>query len=387
MLLAGGQGTRLGVLTTDVAKPAVPFGAKYRIIDFTLSNCVNSGIDTVGVLTQYRPFELHQYIGNGQPWDLDRLNGGVYVLPPFMRAKSGEWYKGTANAICQNIDFIDNYDPEYVVILSGDHIYKMDYAKMVEAHKANKAQCTIAVRKVPMTEAHRFGIMNMKSDGTIYEFEEKPKQPKSNNASMGIYVFTWKTLRKYLLDDDADPNSENDFGKNIIPNMLKDGNKMFGYDFDGYWKDVGTISSLWEANMDILHETEGLNLEDDSWKIYARNQAEPPQFVGANGKIVDSLVSEGTIIEGTCRNSIISHSCRIGKGANIEGSIIMPGAVIEDGADVRYSIVGWNATIKKGAKVGETLPPSNPGEWQIAVVGPAVTIEENGVVPKGEMIG
>ena len=387
MLLAGGQGTRLGVLTTDVAKPAVPFGAKYRIIDFTLSNCVNSGIDTVGVLTQYRPFELHQYIGNGQPWDLDRLNGGVYVLPPFMRAKSGEWYKGTANAICQNIDFIDNYDPEYVVILSGDHIYKMDYAKMVEAHKANKAQCTIAVRKVPMTEAHRFGIMNMKSDGTIYEFEEKPKQPKSNNASMGIYVFTWKTLRKYLLDDDADPNSENDFGKNIIPNMLKDGNKMYGYDFEGYWKDVGTISSLWEANMDILHETEGLNLEDDSWKIYARNQAEPPQFVGANGKIVDSLVSEGTIIEGTCRNSIISHSCRIGKGANIEGSIIMPGAVIEDGADVRYSIVGWNATIKKGAKVGETLPPSNPGEWQIAVVGPAVTIEENGVVAKGEMIG
>ncbi|MBO4694426.1 MAG: glucose-1-phosphate adenylyltransferase [Clostridia bacterium] len=387
MLLAGGQGTRLGVLTTDVAKPAVPFGAKYRIIDFTLSNCVNSGIDTVGVLTQYRPFELHQYIGNGQPWDLDRLNGGVYVLPPFMRAKSGEWYKGTANAICQNIDFIDNYDPEYVVILSGDHIYKMDYAKMVEAHKANKAQCTIAVRKVPMTEAHRFGIMNMKSDGTIYEFEEKPKQPKSNNASMGIYVFTWKTLRKYLLDDDADPNSENDFGKNIIPNMLKDGNKMYGYDFEGYWKDVGTISSLWEANMDILHETEGLNLEDESWKVYARNQAEPPQFVGETGKIVDSLVSEGTIIEGSCRNSIISHSCKIGKGANVEGSIIMPGAVIEDGADVRYSIVGWNATIKKGAKVGETLPPSNPGEWEIAVVGPAVTIKENGVVAKGEMIG
>ena len=387
MLLAGGQGTRLGVLTTDVAKPAVPFGAKYRIIDFTLSNCVNSGIDTVGVLTQYRPFELHQYIGNGQPWDLDRLNGGVYVLPPFMRAKSGEWYKGTANAICQNIDFIDNYDPEYVVILSGDHIYKMDYAKMVEAHKAHNAQCTIAVRKVPMTEAHRFGIMNMKPDGTIYEFEEKPKQPKSNNASMGIYVFTWKTLRKYLIDDEADPNSENDFGKNIIPNMLRDGNMMYGYDFEGYWKDVGTISSLWEANMDILHETEGLNLEDESWKIYARNQAEPPQFVGESGKIVDSLVSEGTIIEGTCRNSIISHSCKIGKGANVEGSIIMPGAVIEDGADVRYSIVGWNAVIKKGAKVGETLPPSNPGEWQIAVIGPAVTIKENGVVAKGEMIG
>ena len=266
MLLAGGQGTRLGVLTTNVAKPAVPFGAKYRIIDFTLSNCVNSGIDTIGVLTQYRPFELHQYIGNGQPWDLDRLNGGIFVLPPYMGAKSGEWYKGTANAICQNIDFIDRYSPEYVVILSGDHIYKMDYAKMVEAHKEHKAACTIAVRKVPMNEAHRFGIMNMKDDGTIYEFEEKPKQPKSNNASMGIYVFTWKTLRKYLLDDEADPNSENDFGKNIIPNMLKDGNMMYGYDFSGYWKDVGTISSLWEANMDILHETEGLNLEDATWK-------------------------------------------------------------------------------------------------------------------------
>ena len=387
MLLAGGQGTRLGVLTTDVAKPAVPFGAKYRIIDFTLSNCVNSGIDTVGVLTQYRPFELHQYIGNSQPWDLDRLNGGVYVLPPFMRAKSGEWYKGTANAICQNIDFIDNYDPEYVVILSGDHIYKMDYSKMVEAHKAHNAACTIAVRKVPMNEAHRFGIMNMKDDGTIYEFEEKPKQPKSNNASMGIYVFTWKTLRKYLVEDDQDPKSENDFGKNIIPNMLNDGEKMFGYDFEGYWKDVGTISSLWEANMDILHETEGLNLEDETWKIYARNQAEPPQYIAPTGEIKNSLVSEGTIIEGRCFNSIISHSCKIGKGANIEGSIIMPGAVIEDGADVRYSIIGWNATIGKNAKVGETLPPSNPGEWEIAVVGPGVKIEDKGTIAKGAMIG
>jgi len=387
MLLAGGQGTRLGVLTTNVAKPAVPFGAKYRIIDFTLSNCVNSGIDTIGVLTQYRPFELHQYIGNGQPWDLDRLNGGIFVLPPYMGAKSGEWYKGTANAICQNIDFIDRYSPEYVVILSGDHIYKMDYAKMVEAHKEHKAACTIAVRKVPMNEAHRFGIMNMKDDGTIYEFEEKPKQPKSNNASMGIYVFTWKTLRKYLLDDEADPNSENDFGKNIIPNMLKDGNMMYGYDFSGYWKDVGTISSLWEANMDILHETEGLNLEDATWKIYARNQAEPPQFVSPSGIVKDSLVSEGTIIEGTVKNSIVSHSCKIGKGANVEGSIIMPGAVIEEGADVRYSIVGWDAVIGKGAKVGETLPPSNPGEWEIAVVGPDVKIAEKGIVKKGEMIG
>ncbi|MBO7326709.1 MAG: glucose-1-phosphate adenylyltransferase, partial [Clostridia bacterium] len=278
MLLAGGQGTRLGVLTNDVAKPAVPFGAKYRIIDFPLSNCVNSGIDTIGVLTQYRPFELHQYIGNGQPWDLDRLNGGIYLLPPFMRASSGEWYKGTANAIYQNIDFIDNYEPEYVVLLSGDHIYKMDYADMLKEHKANKADCTIAVLEVPMEEASRFGILNLKGNtNQIVEFEEKPKKPKSNKASMGIYIFTWSVLRKYLVADEKDPNSENDFGKNIIPNMLNDGQRMFAYKFDGYWKDVGTISSLWEANMDILNNTESdLNLDDDKWKIYARNMAEPP---------------------------------------------------------------------------------------------------------------
>ncbi|MBO5654910.1 MAG: glucose-1-phosphate adenylyltransferase, partial [Clostridia bacterium] len=354
MLLAGGQGTRLGVLTNDVAKPAVPFGAKYRIIDFPLSNCVNSGIDTIGVLTQYRPFELHQYIGNGQPWDLDRLNGGIYLLPPFMRASSGEWYKGTANAIYQNIDFIDNSEPEYVVLLSGDHIYKMDYADMLKEHKANKADCTIAVLEVPMEEASRFGILNLKGNtNQIVEFEEKPKKPKSNKASMGIYIFTWSVLRKYLVADEQDLNSENDFGKNIIPNMLNDGQRMFAYKFDGYWKDVGTISSLWEANMDILNNTESdLNLDDDKWKIYARNMAEPPHYISSTGKVQHSMISEGTVVHGTVKDSVISHSVYIGKGAYVEGSIIMPGAVIEDGADVRYSIIGWGAKIGKNAVPG-----------------------------------
>ena len=389
MLLAGGQGTRLGVLTNDVAKPAVPFGAKYRIIDFPLSNCVNSGIDTIGVLTQYRPFELHQYIGNGQPWDLDRLNGGIYLLPPFMRASSGEWYKGTANAIYQNIDFIDNYDPEYVVLLSGDHIYKMDYADMLNEHKANNADCTIAVLEVPMEEASRFGILNLKGKtNQIEEFEEKPKKPKSNKASMGIYIFTWSVLRKYLVEDEKDPNSENDFGKNIIPNMLNDGQRMFAYKFQGYWKDVGTISSLWEANMDILNNAEsGLNLDDDKWKIYARNMAEPPHYVSATGKVQHSMISEGTVVHGTVKDSVISHSVYIGEGAYVEGSIIMPGAVIEEGADVRYSIIGWGAKIGKNAMVGETLENCKPGEWKISVIAPKYELEEGATVGANEMIG
>lgn len=389
MLLAGGQGTRLGVLTSDVAKPAVPFGAKYRIIDFPLSNCTNSGIDTIGVLTQYRPFELHQYIGNGQPWDLDRLNGGIYVLPPFMRAKSGEWYKGTANAIYQNIDFIDNYNPDYVVILSGDHIYKMDYHDMLKEHKKNNADCSIAVLDVPIQEASRFGILNLKKNSKqIEEFEEKPKQPKSTKASMGIYIFTWEKLRKYLIDDENDKDSENDFGKNIIPKMLKDGQRLFAYQFDGYWKDVGTISSLWEANMDVLKGGEGnLNLDDDRWKIYARNSAEPPHFIAPTGKVVNCLVSEGTVVKGTVKDSIVSHSVTIGEGAYIEGSIIMPGAVIEDGADIRYSIIGWNATVGKGAMVGETLGECKPGEWKISVIAPNYVLPENAVVGANEMIG
>lgn len=387
MLLAGGQGTRLGVLTSRVAKPAVPFGAKYRIIDFPISNSINSGIDTIGVLTQYRPFELHQYIGNGQPWDLDRLNGGIFVLPPYMDAKSGEWYKGTANAIYQNIDFIDNYCPDYVVILSGDHIYKMDYHDMLKEHKRNNADCTIAVRDVPIEEASRFGILNLKKNSkAIEEFEEKPKNPKSTKASMGIYIFTWEKLRKYLIEDENDKTSENDFGKNIIPKMLADGQRMYAYQFDGYWKDVGTISSLWEANMDILNGSE-LNLDDDKWKIYARNNAEPPHYVAPTGKVVNCLVSEGTVIYGTVKDSIVSNSVKIGKDAYIESSIIMPGAVIEDGADVRFSIVGWNAVIGKNCIVGETLEHCNPGEWKISVIAPNYNLPENSVIGANEMIG
>jgi len=387
MLLAGGQGTRLGVLTSNVAKPAVPFGAKYRIIDFPLSNSINSGIDTIGVLTQYRPFELHQYIGNGQPWDLDRLSGGIYVLPPYMGAKSGEWYKGTANAIYQNIDFIDNYDPEYVVILSGDHIYKMDYHDMLKDHKKNNADCTIAVRDVPIEEASRFGILNLKKNSRqIEEFEEKPKQPRSTKASMGIYIFTWSKLRQYLIDDEADKNSENDFGKNIIPKMLLDNQRLFAYQFDGYWKDVGTISSLWEANMDILRGNE-LNLDDDKWKIYARNNAEPPQFITPTGKVSNCLISEGTVVKGTVKDSIISHSVTIGEGAYVESSIIMPGAVIEDGADVRYSIIGWDAVVGKNAIVGETLDECRPGEWKISVIGPKYDLPADSVVGANEMLG
>ena len=387
MLLAGGQGTRLGVLTSNVAKPAVPFGAKYRIIDFPLSNSINSGIDTIGVLTQYRPFELHQYIGNGQPWDLDRLSGGIYVLPPYMGAKSGEWYKGTANAIYQNIDFIDNYNPEYVVILSGDHIYIMDYHEMLKDHKKNNADCTIAVREVPIQEASRFGILNLKKNSRqIEEFEEKPKQPKSTKASMGIYIFTWAKLRQYLIDDENDKDSENDFGKNIIPKMIKDNQRLFAYQFDDYWKDVGTISSLWEANMDVLYGKE-LNLDDDKWKIYARNNAEPPQFIAPTGKVSNCLISEGTVVKGTVKNSVISNSVTIGEGAYVEESIIMPGAVIEDGADVRYAIIGWNAKIGKNAMVGETLEPCKPGEWKIAVVAPNYELPQDAVVGPNEMIG
>lgn len=387
MLLAGGQGTRLGVLTSNVAKPAVPFGAKYRIIDFPLSNSINSGIDTIGVLTQYRPFELHQYIGNGQPWDLDRLSGGIYVLPPYMGAKSGEWYKGTANAIYQNIDFIDNYNPDYVVILSGDHIYKMDYHDMLKEHKKNGADCTIAVRDVPIEEASRFGILNLKKNSKqIEEFEEKPKKPKSTKASMGIYIFTWEKLREYLIEDENDASSENDFGKNIIPKMLQDGQRLYAYQFDGYWKDVGTISSLWEANMDILEGKE-FNLDDDKWKVYARNNAEPPHYIAPTGNIVNCLISEGTVVKGTAKNSIISNSVTIGEGAYVESSIIMPGAVIEDGADVRYSIIGWDAKIGKNCMVGETLPECKPGEWKISVIAPNYTLAENSVVGADEMIG
>ena len=386
MLLAGGQGTRLGALTRKVAKPAVPFGGKYRIIDFTLSNTINSDIDTIGVLTQYQPFDLNQYIGNGQPWDLDRLEGGAFVLPPYQKAKSGEWYKGTANAIYQNIDFVDRYSADYVLILSGDHIYKMDYNKMLQYHIAKGADCTIAVQNVPIEEASRFGIMNTDNDDKIFEFEEKPKQPKSTKASMGIYIFTWAKLKKYLIEDEANKNSHNDFGKNIIPNMLNAGEKMYTYDFKGYWKDVGTISSLWEANMDILDASSGINLSDADWKIYARNTAEPPHFVGAGARISNSVVSEGCVINGAVINSIISRGATVKKGAVIKDSIIMPNAIVGENATINHSIVGWNANIESGAQVGEYQEKAIAGEWQIAVVGPNVTVKSGDTVKAGAML-
>lgn len=383
MLLAGGQGTRLYSLTRDLAKPAVSFGGKYRIIDFPLSNCINSNIDTIGVLTQYQPFNLNQYIGNGQPWDLDRLNGGVFVLPPYMKNKGSDWYKGTANAIYQNIQFVDKFDPEYVLILSGDHIYKMDYSKMLDYHKEKKADCTIAVINVSIEEASRFGIMNTNEDNSVYEFEEKPKNPKSTNASMGIYIFTWEKLRKYLIEDEEDKTSSNDFGKNIIPNMLKDGQKLFAYKFEGYWKDVGTISSLWEANMDLLDSNSGINLDDNNWKIYARNTAEPPHYVGNNAQIINSLVTEGCEIDGCIKNSVISSGVKVGKNVVIEDCNIMPNVVIEDGAVIKYTIVGPGARIGKNAQVGGVCDKSC---LKIAVVGPDAVVAENQVVPMGEMV-
>ena len=386
MLLAGGQGTRLGALTRKVAKPAVPFGGKYRIIDFTLSNTINSDIDTIGVLTQYQPFDLNQYIGNGQPWDLDRLEGGAFVLPPYQKAKSGEWYKGTANAIYQNIDFVDRYSADYVLILSGDHIYKMDYNKMLQYHIAKGADCTIAVQNVPIEEASRFGIMNTDSDDKIFEFEEKPKQPKSTKASMGIYIFTWAKLKKYLIEDELNKDSHNDFGKNIIPNMLNAGEKMYTYDFKGYWKDVGTISSLWEANMDILDIDSGINLSDTDWKIYARNTAEPPHFVGSGAKISNAVVSEGCVVQGEVVNSIISRGATIEKGAKICDSIVMPNAVVKAGATVNHSIIGWDAVIESDAKVGSYQEKAIAGEWQIAVVGPNVTVKSGESVKAGAML-
>ena len=387
MLLAGGQGTRLGVLTQNVAKPAVPFGGKYRIVDFPISNTINSGIDTIGVLTQYQPFELNQYIGNGQPWDLDRLNGGAFVLPPYQRGKSGEWYKGTANAIYQNINFIDRYDPEYVLILSGDHIYKMDYSEMLDFHKKNDADCTIAVLDVSIEEASRFGIMNTNPDGSVYEFEEKPKHPKSTKASMGIYIFTWAKLRDYLIRDEENKNSSNDFGKNIIPMMLDDKQRLFAYQFDGYWKDVGTISSLWEANMDLLNPESGLVINDRNWKIFARNTAQPPQYIGDEATIGNSIISEGCRIDGKITNSVIYYGAKISKGAEIKDSIIMPYAEVGENARVCHAIVGWNTKIGNNCVVGAPQDAPVAGEWRIAVVAPDMELERNSVVKEGEMKG
>ena len=384
MLLAGGQGSRLYALTQNVAKPSVPFGGKYRIIDFPLSNCANSGIDTVGVLTQYRPLQLNSYIGNGQPWDLDVADGGVYILPPYQSAgEKGSWFSGTANAIYQNIGFIENYDPENVLILSGDHIYKMDYADMLREHLEHDAACTISVLQVSMEEATRFGIMNLGEDGYVCEFEEKPKQPKSDLASMGIYIFNWKKLREYLIADENDPNSSKDFGKNIIPNMLNAGEKLWPYRFDGYWRDVGTITSLWDANMDMLSTTL-INLYDPAWPISSRSPICPPHFTGENASIVHSIVTEGCEIDGTVENSVLSSAVKVGTGANVVYSVLMPGAVVEEGATVEYAIVGENTVVHKGAHVG--TPPDGTDAWGVATCGPDIEIREGAQVPAGAMI-
>jgi len=351
MILAGGQGSRLGILTKKLAKPAVPFGGKYRIIDFPLSNCSNSGIYTVGVLTQYKPLELNAHIGIGEAWDLDRTHGGVSILPPYQEEKGGEWYKGTANAIYQNIEFVDRYDPEYILILSGDHIYKMDYTKMLDFHKERQAEATIAVIEVPMDEASRFGIMNTREDLSIYEFEEKPKNPKNNLASMGIYIFNWKTLKKYLKEDEADKTSKNDFGMNIIPSMLGDGNRMVAYPFKGYWKDVGTIESLWEANMDLIREDNELDLDEEDWKIYSVNQVRPAQYIGDNAKVSNSLVVEGCVVNGQVENSILFQGVQIGKNSVIRDSIIMTDAKIGDNVVIEKAIVGNGAIVRKDCKI------------------------------------
>ncbi len=352
MLLAGGQGSRLYDLTKQTAKPAVTFGGKYKIIDFPLSNCINSGIDTVGVLTQYQPLALNEYIGNGEPWDLDRTRGGVSVLPPYQGNKSSDWYKGTANAIYQNINFIKQYDPEYVLILSGDHIYRMDYNKMLEQHKATGAACTVATITVPIEEASRFGICNTNSDNSIYEFEEKPKVPKNNQASMGIYIFSTSVLLEYLEADEADEKSSNDFGKNIIPNLLNNGEKLYSYKFDGYWKDVGTISSLWEANMDLIGDEPVLSMSDKSFRIFSRNVARPPQYVGKDAVVDNSLISEGCRIFGTVINSILSGGVVIEKGAVVKDSVIMEDVVVKSGAAVYSSIVDSDVVVESGAVAG-----------------------------------
>ena len=388
MLLAGGQGSRLGILTKNIAKPAVPYGGKYRIIDFPLSNCINSGIETVGVLTQYQPLELNDYIGNGSAWDLDRVRGGVHILSPYQQIKGTQWYKGTANAIYQNINFIDRYNPEYVAVLSGDHIYKMDYSKMLAYHKEKNAACTIAMLEVPWEEASRFGLMFVNADGSISEFEEKPKNPKSNKASMGVYIFTWSVLRKYLIDDENNPSSGNDFGHDVIPAMHNAGERLFAYQFDGYWKDVGTIDSLWEANLDLLNPKVDLDLSDNSWKIYSKTTAAPPHFISDKAAVENSMIAEGCEIDGEVDYSILFSNVTVEKGATVRYSIVMPGTVIRSGALVEYSIVAENAVIDENAHVGnDPVSMSNAyDDWGIAVVGEKVHIGKNAAVAAKTMV-
>ena len=381
MLLAGGQGSRLYTLTEKTAKPAVPFGGKYRIIDFPMSNCVNSGIDTVGVLTQYQPLVLNEYIGNGEPWDLDRTRGGVTVLSPYEAKGGKDWYRGTANAIYQNLPFIKRYSPDYTLILSGDHIYKMDYSKMLAEHKKNGADCTIAVLEVPMEEASRFGILNTDENNRIIEFEEKPKCPKSNKASMGIYIFSTDVLTAYLEADNANPNSANDFGKNIIPTMLADGCKMYSYTFEGYWKDVGTLTSLWEANMDLLGNPPAFNLYDRSWRIFYRHNAFPPHRVAVGAEVKNSMLTEGCVIEGTVENSVLANGVCVEKGAVVKDSVIMSGVTVKAGARVEYAIIDSDTVVGAGANLGEAKE-----NQKILLVGGGVNVPAGATIAGGEMI-
>ncbi|HOF68811.1 MAG TPA: glucose-1-phosphate adenylyltransferase [Ruminococcus sp.] len=387
MLLAGGQGSRLYALTRDMAKSAVPYGGKYRIIDFPLSNCTNSGIDTVGVLTQYQPLVLNEYIGNGQPWDLDKMNGGVHVLPPYQTARGASWYEGTANAIYQNMSFIERYDPDYVIVLGGDHIYKMDYSKMIDFHIENNADSTIAVLNVSLEEASRFGIMTCNDDGRVIDFTEKPKEPKSTLASMGIYVFTWQKLKKYLIENENANTGSKDFGKDIIPSMLANNERLFAYAFEGYWKDVGTLDSLWEANMDLINPNVPLDLYDPKWKIYSRNNNMPPQYIGDNANIENSMIAEGSTINGTVDFSVIFSGVTIEEGATVKYSIVMPGSVIKSGSVVEYAIIGEDCTIESNAKIGlspETV--ENRDDWGIAVVGHNVTVSSGKSVEPKQII-
>ena len=384
MLLAGGQGSRLYALTQKVAKPAIPYGGKNRFIDFPLSNCINSGIDTVGVLTQYQPMVLNEYIGNGQPWGLDKMHGGVHVLPPYQTAAGASWYEGTANAIYQNMAFIERYDPEYVIVLGGDHIYKMDYSKMLDYHIANNADSTIAVIDVPRSEASRFGIMTCDEEGRIVDFTEKPKEPKSTLASMGIYVFSWEKLRKYLIENENANTGSKDFGKDIIPAMLANDERLFAYEFEGYWKDVGTLDSLWEANMDLLSPNVPLNLYDPNWKVYSRHNNMPPQYIGKNAHVENSMITEGSVVDGTVDFSIISSGVTIEEGASVKYSIVMPGTTIKKNAVVEYAIIGENCVVESDAMIGmnpESVP--NRDDWGIAVLGHNITISSGKrVLPK-----
>lgn len=384
MLLAGGQGSRLYTLTEKTAKPAVPFGGKYRIIDFTLSNCINSGIDTVGVLTQYQPLVLNEYIGNGQPWDLDRTFGGVMVLPPYQGSKSADWYKGTANAIYQNLNFIERYDPDYVVILSGDHIYKMDYSRMLDFHKQAGADCSIAVIDVPIEQASRFGIMNCDSDSRIIEFEEKPAEPKSTKASMGIYIFNKKVLSDYLIADEADPNSSKDFGKNIIPAMLRDGKRLFAYEFSGYWKDVGTVSSLWEAHMDLLGDDPVFNLYDTTrGRVFSRSESRPPHFIGESAELTNSMITEGCEVYGKVINSVLFGGVYVAPGAVIKDSVIMSDTRVLDGAEVCYSIVDSDTVIGENTKLGAGQKPSR---FKITLIGSGLELRADDEIPAGATV-